>query len=63
MFIGGEGYGGVTIWGTGNMECGDVKALNCALAHGNDRVWSLGETIDWLYEQLRSLEDRVDSLT
>lgn len=63
MFIGGAGYGGVTILGTGDIECGDVKALNCALAHGNDRVWSLGETVDWLYEQLKALEDRVDSLT
>lgn len=62
VFIGGEGYKGVTIdGGTGNMECNDVKALYCNLAHGSSRIWGLGETIDWFWEQFENLRDRVDN--
>lgn len=63
VFIGGEGYKGVTIdGGTGNMECNDVKALYCNLAHGSSRIWGIGETIDWFWEQFENLRDRVDNL-
>jgi len=62
LFIGGQGYVGVTINGTGSMECHDVKALNCSLAHGSSRIWGLGETIDWLWEQFQNLSFRVDNL-
>lgn len=62
LFIGGQGYVGVTINGTGSMECHDVKALNCSLAHGSSRIWGLGETIDWLWEQFQNLSYRVDNL-
>lgn len=63
VFIGGEGYKGVTIdGGTGNMECNDVKALYCNLAHGSSRIWGLGETIDWFWGQFENLRDRVDNL-
>ena len=61
--IGGSGYGGVTInGGTGNIECSDIVALNCDLAHGSTRVWGLGETIDWFWEQFEDLKGRVDNL-
>ncbi|HBC98688.1 MAG TPA: hypothetical protein DC053_03765 [Lachnoclostridium sp.] len=60
--IGGALYGGVTIEGTGGVECGDVTALNCELAHGSNRVWGLGETIDWMWEQFEELQNRVDNL-
>jgi len=63
LFIGGQGYIGVTIdGGTGNMECNDVKALYCNLAHGSSRIWGLGETIDWLWDQFLDLRNRVDNL-
>lgn len=63
LYVGGEGYGGVTINGIGGIECGDIVALNCDLAHGSSRVWALGETIDWLWEQFQELKDRVDNLS
>lgn len=63
MCIGGSGYGGVTINGLGSIECNDIVALNCDLAHGSSRVWALGETIDWLWEQIQGLRDRVDNLS
>lgn len=63
LYVGGEGYGGVTINGIGGIECGDIVALNCDLAHGSSRVWALGETIDWFWEQFQELKDRVDNLS
>ena len=60
--ITGAGYGGVTISGLGDIECGDIVALGCSLAHGNSRVWALGETIDWFWEQFNELRSRVDNM-
>ncbi|WP_367567208.1 tail fiber domain-containing protein [Lacrimispora sp.] len=62
LYVGGQGYGGVTISGLGGIECSDIVALNCSLAHGGSRVWALGETIDWMWEQFEELRDRVDNL-
>lgn len=66
LYIGGQGYRGVTIDGLGNIEGGDVKcndvyADDCRLAHGSSRLWGLGETIDWLWEQFEELRSRVDN--
>lgn len=62
LYLGGAGYGGVEILGTGGIDCADVKARNCNLAHGSSRVWSLGETVDWFWEQFEELRNRVDSI-
>jgi hypothetical protein len=61
--ITGAGYGGVTISGLGDIECGDIVALSCNLAHGSSRVWALGETIDWFWEQFEELRSRVDNMS
>ena len=62
LYIGGDGYYGVTInGGTSNVECNDVKAAECRLAHGS-YLWGLGATIDWFWDQFLELRDRVDSL-
>lgn len=66
LYIGGQGYRGVTIDGLGNIEGGDVKcndvyADDCQLAHGSSRLWGLGETIDWFWEQFEELRSRVDN--
>ncbi len=67
LILGGEAYGGVSILGTGRIECGDVQcadtfAKNCNLSLGSSRRWGLGETIDWFWEQFEELRNRVDSL-
>lgn len=62
LTLSGQGYGGVEILGTGGIDCADVKARNCNLAHGSGRVWYIGETIDWFWEQFQDLKDRVDNL-
>ena len=67
LILGGEAYGGVSILGTGRVECGDVQcadtfAKNCNLSLGSSRRWGLGETIDWFWEQFEELRNRVDSL-
>ncbi|MTK08457.1 MAG: tail fiber domain-containing protein [Hungatella sp.] len=66
LYIGGQGYRGVTIDGLGNIEGGDVKcndvyANKCQLAHGSSRLWGLGETIDWFWDQFQELRGRVDN--
>lgn len=56
IFVGGE---------TGTMindkaiSTNEVVAENCELAHGNSRVWGLGETIDWMWNELN---ERINSL-
>ncbi len=63
LYVGGDGYYGVTLNGAeGSVDCGDVRANSCNLAHGSSRVWGLGETIDWFWEQFENLRDRVDNL-
>lgn len=63
LYVGGNGYGGVLInGGTGNIECNDIVALGCDLAHGSSRVWGIGETIDWFWNEFEELRSRVDSL-
>lgn len=67
LYIGGQGYRGVSIDGLGNISggdisCNDVKASNCNLAHGSSRIWGLGETIDWFWEEFQRLRDRVDNM-
>lgn len=62
LYIGGNGYVGVTINGTGKIECADVQALNCSLAHGSTRLWGLGETIDWMWDQIQDMQRQIDNL-
>ena len=67
LHIGGEEYNGVTINGLGEIECGgvncgDVYARSCQLAQGSSRLWGLGETIDWLWEEFQKLSNRVDNV-
>lgn len=62
LFIGGDGYNGVKINGTGEVSCGgincsgDVYASGCQLAQGSSRLWGLGETIDWMWEEIQKLK-------
>lgn len=62
LFIGGDGYNGVKINGTGDVSCGgincsgDVYASGCQLAQGSSRLWGLGETIDWMWEEIQKLK-------
>lgn len=63
LFIGGDGYSGISILGTGRIVCSDVTcddvyADNCSLAHGS-RLWGLGETIDWFWSEFEELRNRV----
>lgn len=44
---------------TTSVACDDVYANNCNLAYGNKGLWGLGETIDWMWEELNA---RIDSL-
>lgn len=63
LYVGGNGYLGVTLNGAeGSIICGDVQARGCRLAHGSSRIWGLGETIDWFWEEFERLKDRVDSI-
>ena len=63
LYVGGNGYLGVTLNGAeGSIICGDVQARGCILAHGSSRIWGLGETIDWFWEEFERLRDRVDSM-
>lgn len=67
LHIGGENYNGVTMNGLGEIECGgvncgDVYARSCQLAQGSNRLWGLGETIDWLWEEFQKLSNRVDNV-
>lgn len=66
LFLGGDGYHGITLHGTGEIscsgiECDDVFASSCHLAHGS-YLWGLGATIDWFWEQFEDLRDKVDNL-
>lgn len=66
LFLSGDGYLGMTLKGTGEIkcggvECGDVFADSCQLAHGS-YLWGLGATIDWFWEQFEELRDKVDNL-
>lgn len=36
------------------VNCDDVHAANCRLAQGSSRTWGLGETIDWMWEEINS---------
>lgn len=63
LYVGGDGYLGVTLNGAeGSIICGDIQARGCNLAHGSSRVWGLGETIDWFWNEFEELRDRVDNL-
>lgn len=67
LFLGGEAYGGVSILGTGRIECSDIQCADvfadkCNLSLGSSRRWGLGETIDWFWEQFEELRNRVDRL-
>lgn len=59
IFIGGDKYSGVEITGTGEVTCGDVYAIGCQLAQGSSRLWGLGETIDWMWEEIQKLRAGV----
>ena len=59
IFIGGDKYNGVEITGTGEVTCGDVYAIGCQLAQGSSRLWGLGETIDWMWEEIQKLRAGV----
>lgn len=59
IFIGGDKYNGVEITGTGEVTCGDVYAIECQLAQGSSRLWGLGETIDWMWEEIQKLRAGV----
>ena len=62
LFIGGDGYNGVRINGTGEImsggiNCrGDIYASGCQLAQGSSRLWGLGETIDWMWEEIQKMK-------
>lgn len=67
LFIGGAGYSGVTLEGTGQINCGGIKcdrvvANDCNLSQGSSRRWGLGETIDWFWNEFQELKNRVDNL-
>ena len=59
IFSGGDKYNGVEITGTGEVTCGDVYAIGCQLAQGSSRLWGLGETIDWMWEEIQKLRAGV----
>ena len=59
IFIGGDKYNGVEITGTGEVTCGVVYAIGCQLAQGSSRLWGLGETIDWMWEEIQKLRAGV----
>ena len=62
LVLSGDGYGGIELKGTGEIKCSDIIATYCTLSHGSTRIWGLGETIDWFWEQFEELRTRVDML-